>query len=102
MGGKGGPIGGRRNRGVMQTTTNVFSLLLEMCELVGIVGQVRKHHPLLIVRTTQDLVVKEVESVTNTKSGKKTNISFWGQRLKGSDKKCFDFYMAMGALLTPL
>jgi hypothetical protein len=49
-------------------------LLLELREVVWVVGQVGKHHSLLVVVLAQDLVVAQKESVTHAKP-KKPNIN---------------------------
>ena len=44
-------------------------LLLQLRQVVGVVGQVGEHHPLLVVVLAQDLVVAEEKPVADTKSG---------------------------------
>ena len=46
---------------------NGSGLLLELCQVVGVVGQVGEDHPLLVVVLAQDLVVAQEESVADAK-----------------------------------
>ncbi len=51
-------------------TVDRSGLLLELCQVVRVVGQVGEDHPLLVVVLAQDLVVAQEEPVADAKPNK--------------------------------
>ena len=60
----------RRLRGILPTliSANPPGLLLDLGQIVGIVGQICEDHSLFVIVFAEDLIVAQEEAVSNAKS----------------------------------
>lgn len=60
----------RRSAIAVRAAPDGPGLMLDLCHVRGVVGEVGEDHPLLVVVLAKDLVVAEEETIPDTKSGK--------------------------------